>query len=393
MLPAESSTPAIVWCMDSPGFGGSEVSLMRVMKMVENMESVVLHGPVVCAEFSEFCHKHFFAMHVQSVSSPNPNSSKFALAGLGEANRWLKRFPRALFVIWAHHSDTQRWLQLALAWKRRTFVLCELLVPATREDFKTSRLSLPIKRFVAKRATCVVLNGTSQVEHYRNLFNVPKAKVQVICNSRPIRKINARAQELRAGGPALRKSLDLPEGPLIVCVARLVAQKNQTCLIEALSMLQTSGEPRPLLVLVGDGPDLEALKSQADRQLPGQVFFAGHQSDHFPWLAAADIFVLPSLFEGLPGAIIEAQASEIPCIATDIPGNRELVRDGETGLSVPVKDAPALALAIHRLLSNKPLSCRLALAGFELVARDYDEVREKSAWNVLVRNVLAGANL
>jgi len=87
-----------------------------------------------------------------------------------------------------------------------------------------------------------------------------------------------------------------------------------------------------------------------------------------------------SLGEGLSGALIEAMAASVPCVATDIPGNRELIQHEVTGLLVPTKDPKALAHAIERLLLDTDLAQRLAKAGYQLVAKAYDESVEKAGW-------------
>ena len=88
-------------------------------------------------------------------------------------------------------------------------------------------------------------------------------------------------------------------------------------------------------------------------------------------LAVADLFVLPSLYEGLPLAILEAMAAGVPVVATDAGGTAEVVRDGETGVIVRAADAPALATAIGSMLSNRNRATRLAAAARALVTREY----------------------
>jgi glycosyltransferase involved in cell wall biosynthesis len=97
-------------------------------------------------------------------------------------------------------------------------------------------------------------------------------------------------------------------------------------------------------------------------------------------LALSDIFVLPSLAEGLPGALIEAMAAGLPCIASDIPGNRELVLDGQTGLTFRGGDAVALAEAILRLLSDGDLARSCGEAAWRWALEGYDQRQEEAAW-------------
>jgi glycosyltransferase involved in cell wall biosynthesis len=266
---------------------------------------------------------------------------------------------------------------LGLALTGRAYVAVEQLVPHDRSIFANSRLTLPLKRWTAGLATRVVLNAYSQVGQYRRVFGVSDRNVKVITNSRPVRAIAARKAELVGRGRVdLKAALGLPTGPMVVCVARLAGQKDQQSLITGWSQVRKSA----VLVLVGDGPDRNALEQLAARTAPGRIIFAGHQDDPLPWLVAADVFVLPSLSEGLPGALIEALAASLPCVATDIPGNRELVDHGVTGLLVPVRRPDLLTAAVEQLLGDPAFARGVATRGFEHVAEHYDEAIEREAW-------------
>ena len=123
------------------------------------------------------------------------------------------------------------------------------------------------------------------------------------------------------------------------------------------------------------------------------VIFTGHQADPWPWLAAADVFVLPSLSEGLPGALIEAMAAGLPCVTTDIPGNRELVKHGQTGLLVPAQDPTALASALRTLLNSSAEAQRLAMAGHAHVQQHYNEASEVLLWKQLLDEIAGAADV
>jgi glycosyltransferase involved in cell wall biosynthesis len=136
--------------------------------------------------------------------------------------------------------------------------------------------------------------------------------------------------------------------PRLLFVGRLARQKGVRYLLEALR----SAGSRPLLRIVGDGPDRPELERFiAEHGLSDRVEIVG-------WLAReqlpaqydwGDIFVLPSLDEGMPNVVLEAQAAGMPVIATDVPGSRDLVTTGVDGLLVPPEDARSLAFAIETL--------------------------------------------
>ncbi|RMH37815.1 MAG: TIGR03088 family PEP-CTERM/XrtA system glycosyltransferase [Nitrospirae bacterium] len=137
--------------------------------------------------------------------------------------------------------------------------------------------------------------------------------------------------------------------PLVVgTVARLDPIKHQTILIRAVKTLREQGVDVKLLI-VGDGPSRAQLESLVDElDLTESVDLVGEQQHSAPWYHHMDIFVLPSLREGLSNTILEAMASGLPVVATNVGGNPELVKHEETGLLIPVDDLEALVHAIRR---------------------------------------------
>ena len=376
----------LVFCMDSPGFGGSEINLLRILDAT-GAPAAVVTGMALAEPVRRVLASKQITVH----SVPVKNSWRGAPAGIIQAFRVLRRLPRAPIVVWGHHSDSHRWLQLALAISGRRFVIVEQIVPASLDSFRKSRLSKPIKRYVANRAFRVVLLAHTQVPHYRRLFGVEGATLEVIRNARPVRSISVGSDALRADCEGLAARLGLRSGPVVLAVARLARDKRLEDLIQGFA--QSTASREGTLVLVGDGPELIRLKHVARQFGASRIVFAGYQPDPLPWLAAADIFVLPSASEGLPGVLIEAMAAGIPCIATDIPGNQDLVRHGETGLLCPVGSPSNIAVCIDRLLTEPGLSSRLAQAARDLVFAEFDEEQEFQAWNALFQELAGDAAL
>lgn len=156
-------------------------------------------------------------------------------------------------------------------------------------------------------------------------------------------------------------------------VAFMIERKGHIYLLKALEQLGAEGGALRLL-LVGDGPLEDSLrKFVRDAGLESRVAFAGYREDIPRLLAGADIYVLPSLSEGMPRSILEAMAMELPVIASDIRGCRELVLTGETGLLVPPADAGALAEALRRLAGNAEQRQRMGKAGRLRVQQEFDE--------------------
>ena len=155
--------------------------------------------------------------------------------------------------------------------------------------------------------------------------------------------------------------------PMILTVARLDKQKGLPTLLEAAAQV-----PEAVFVLVGEGPERAALEAQCrELGLEERVIFAGFRQDIPAWLGHCNLFVLPSLYEGVPLSLLEAMAAGKPVIASAIPGNDEAVTHAETGWLVPPGDATALARAIRLLLADQVLAQRLAFAGQARARREF----------------------
>jgi len=152
---------------------------------------------------------------------------------------------------------------------------------------------------------------------------------------------------------AARSELDLPAGASVIAtLGRLHEQKGHAYLLRAARLL-AERQADALFLIAGYGPLRGRLEAQArELGVAERVRFLGYRRDVRRILAAADIFVLPSLWEGMSNAIMEAMAAGRPVVATAVDGNVDQVADGETGLLVAPANAEALAEALNRLCQN-----------------------------------------
>lgn len=154
---------------------------------------------------------------------------------------------------------------------------------------------------------------------------------------------------------------------LIVAVARLSYEKGIPWLIEAAKLVLGKHTGIRCLI-VGDGPMRTELQDRINRlALSGHVSILGFRSDVATLLAAADVVVLPSLMEGMPNVLLEAWAASAPVVASKVGGLAEVIESEKTGLLVPPKNAPALAHAIVRLITDRTLSTQLGEQGYQQV--------------------------
>jgi len=204
-----------------------------------------------------------------------------------------------------------------------------------------------------------------------------RKRIQVIPNS-----VDSPDPEIRA------RTVDL-EKPVILGMGRLVPAKGFDLLIEAFSML-ASWHPEWRLTIIGEGPDRSRLeKLVREKELTGRVSLPGAVDDPYCVLPEADLFVLPSRYEGYPNVLCEAMACELPVVSFDCPsGPADIVRDGVDGVLVPVGDVGRLAETMGRLMRDENERRRLAQMAPEVIQRfSVDTVMNR--WNDLLSGIVA----
>lgn len=170
--------------------------------------------------------------------------------------------------------------------------------------------------------------------------------------------------------------------PVVLFVGRLVEKKGCGLLLQAMRSVQQL-HPQVKTVIIGDGPLRASLEQQATRTLPTHVEFLGVQPAAVvrQWMNRARVFCVPSQMtaqqdvEGLGMVFAEAQAMGLPVVSFASGGVPEVVREGVTGLLAPEGDGEALGKALHRLLDDDALWERLAIAGQQHIAENFDLAR------------------
>jgi glycosyltransferase involved in cell wall biosynthesis len=189
----------------------------------------------------------------------------------------------------------------------------------------------------------------------------------------------------------LRSSLGLSvHSRVVITVARLHPQKGHRFLIEAIPAVMEEF-PDTHFLFVGEGELQQDLLNHVKQlELESHVHFLGARQDIPELLALSDLFVLPSLWEGLPNAVLEAMAMGTPVIATAVDGCPEVIHNGKTGLLVPPGDSDALSQAICSLLGNAELRQALACAAQHWVVENCSEEKNISAFEQLYAQLVSG---
>lgn len=175
----------------------------------------------------------------------------------------------------------------------------------------------------------------------------------------------------------------------VISVGRLSKQKNHALLIDAFASIADK-HPDQKLLIYGAGTLENELSQQIHRlHLEGQAVLMGSTSNVGEALSKARVFVLSSDYEGMPNCLMEALAAGVPCVSTNCPcgGPNTLIREGENGLLVPIKDKEALAEAIDSLLSNEDYAEAIGKKAKE-TARQFHPERIFSQWQMYVESVI-----
>jgi len=241
--------------------------------------------------------------------------------------------------------------------------------------FATSRFARAIYywvEFVGARFCdgLIVLNESDRRTTIEKL-KVPKGKVHLIPNG--VRLAGMGRSEEPKRSEIRRKSFAADENTVCIgMVGRLWRQKNPGCLLEAAKKVFKTTNKSVKFFIIGDGELREELEQViAVESLQDQVVLLGWRTDVAHLLSALDVFVLPSRWEGMPLAILEAMASTLAVVVSDIPGNNDLVKNEQDGLLFASENDQQLSEQLLRLINDASLRETLANAAHQKVVANY----------------------
>lgn len=233
-------------------------------------------------------------------------------------------------------------------------------------------------RWLIGRAAEVVAISPSARDVLVSHYGLAADRMEVIPNGRLAREFAPANDRERT---AARRELGLPEGvDVVATIGSLTPEKRVDVAIAAMA-----GTPGAVLAVAGDGPERSELTNLADRVAPGRVHFLGATEGAGTVLTAADVLLLSSDSEGIPGVLIEAGMAGIPVVATDVGWVSDVVRHGDTGLLLPPGEphliAEALRAALDRRVEFGRAGRARCLAEFEMgpVADKWQRVIERTA--------------
>ncbi|SDS25277.1 glycosyltransferase family 4 protein [Christiangramia echinicola] len=193
-------------------------------------------------------------------------------------------------------------------------------------------------------------NGETVANHYFKKLRIKKSKISVIPRGR---KVNYCLDNPGVIG-GLRNEFNSKNHIQIIHVARHEYPKGQDILLDAFGRLVNIKEKFKVLLVGRDGKLTKKIKHKIEEfGLGNSIHIVGHRGDIYELLASSDIFVFPSRFEGLPGALIEAEAAGLPIICSDIPNNLEVIEENRNALVFKNEDPVSLAENLNKLIMDK----------------------------------------
>ncbi len=335
------SKKRILHIIQSLGNGGCENMLLRTLPLLADEFE---HHIITLREFGElaprFIEKGISVTTIHQIGF-------FDISGYRRLLLETNRFNPDTVITYLFHADMigRFFLQKKISIP---------IIPFLRTTYNHPRYFIArlFEKITKHRVKQYLANSEAVKDFYVKKIGVQPEKITVIPNG-----IDTEYFDSILPNPNLRASPGIaPHDFVIICVANFHINKGHRYLLEAFESLFPKFRHAKLL-LIGDGSKRKNLERQINAyQAKHSILFLGRRTDVPQLLKISDCFVLPTLFEGMSNALIEAMATGLPVITTDIPENRELIEHEKTGIFVQPKDSHALTKAIEQLLDS-PEKC------------------------------------
>lgn len=270
------------------------------------------------------------------------------VASLPALTRYLRSNAPDAVLSAINHSNIVALLARKLAGVRCRIVVSERNAPSrSLAGGRVATLMRVLTRKLYPSADAIVCVSQGVQREMEDLLKLPPEKLTTIYNPLEIDRIAS----LR-DAPTGHDWLDHKTAPVIVAVGRLTAQKDYPTLLRAFALLRRDRTAK--LIVVGEGEDRTRLETLASElAIAADVAFVGFKQNPFAWMAASDLYVLSSAWEGLPGALLQAMACGARIVSTDCrTGPDEILENGRWGRLVPVGDPEAMAAAMDAALDD-----------------------------------------
>lgn len=353
------SKKRILHIIQSLGNGGCENMLLRTLPLLADEFE---HHIITLREFGElaprFIEKGISVTTIHQIGF-------FDISGYRRLLLETNRFNPDTIITYLFHADMigRFFLQKKISIP---------IIPFLRTTYNHPKYFIArlLEKITKHRVKQYLANSEAVKDFYVKKIVVQPEKITVIPNG-----IDTEYFDSILPDPNLRASLGItPDDFIIICVANFHSNKGHRYLLEAFELLFSKFRHTKLL-LVGDGSERKNLERQINAyQAKHSILFLGHRTDVPQLLKISDCFVLPTLFEGMSNALIEAMAAGLPVITTDIPENRELVSHKESGVLVPPRNSEKIADALRLLISDPILRLTLGDSAKNFIEKQYSLV-------------------
>lgn len=369
----DKTSPHIVHMIDELPRDGAEMLLVDLMRL----RIPGYRYTIVCLIKGGPLEQEFEKLGIPVVIFGRKGKLDFGL--VFRVASWLKRERAVVVHTHLFTADTYGRLSARLAGVPAVFSTVHNIV----NPWKGSGRKL-IDRLFARLSTAVVGCSEEVTQTLATRDKIPASKLVSIPNGIDLQKFSS------FSGAGVRSEFGLPEDrPLIGVVGRLHEQKAHGDLFRALAELPQVRDKQLNCLVIGTGDLQEALKQQVKALgLEECVIFTGMRTDVPRLVAAMDVFVMSSHWEGLPIALLEAMASSKAVLCTRVGGIPDVVIDGENGLLVEPRDVPQFAKRLDDLLQAPALRTRLGQRARETVIARFDVSRTAAAYNRLHQQAL-----
>jgi glycosyltransferase involved in cell wall biosynthesis len=309
-------------------------------------------------------------------------SHKWRFDALGRLYLLLRDERPAILHTWLFHANIPGRMVGRLA-------QVPIIINSERTMGMESRLRYRLNRMTHSLVDRVVCVSPKVADFVVGQVGIPRHKVVVIPNGVDLADFAYLPDKLAARAALGLSACRSADRLVLGTVARLQPVKRLDVLLRALVWLGSAHT-----VIVGYGPEERRLKALAEELgLQERVHFVGPQRDVVPWLAAMDVFVLSSDWEGMPNAVLEAMACGLPVVATSVGGTPDVVVDGGTGLLVPPRDSLALADALRALAADADRRRGMGIAGRQRVVLCFSAERMVARTEALYEELLGAKGL
>ena len=374
----------IIHIIQSLENGGCENMLLRTLPLLQDFE----HKIITLKTFGELTPKFVSAgITVETIHC----RGFFDISGIQRLQKTVKEENPDIIITYLFHADMLG--RLALCNISQTPIIPFLRTTYNHPKYLVARILEWLTRPLVNQ---YLANSEAVKNFYVDTIGVRPEKITVIPNGINIEYFNSITPDSE-----LKKSLGIdPDDFVIICVANLHINKGHQYLLEAFERLRTSSttcHPGPdpgsspkqklKLLLVGDGEERKKLEQQIESyRSKNNILFLGKRSDVSNLLKISNLFILPTLFEGMSNAIMEAMACELPIITTGINENKELIENNQTGILVPTKSSEAIYKAIKTILENPELRKNLSKNAKLFIGESFSLNKIATEWSLFLNN-------